>query len=152
MLPPLCCGANEISSGGGELEDGVDGEGEPGSGGEFILANEDIFPRSVTLVNAQGCEDGRVHLGRRRHSFCASAHHTDENLDEQELAALIRSGKVPRKDYLIVDVRDDDWEGGNIKGSFNSPAHMFAAGVDGLVRDTEHVPLLVFHCTLSQVR
>jgi len=35
---PASCVLAYASSGGGELEDGVDGEGEPGSGGEFILA------------------------------------------------------------------------------------------------------------------
>jgi Cdc25 family phosphatase len=79
------------------------------------------------------------------------AHHILIFID-QDLASLIKSDKVPRKDYLIVDVRDDDWEGGNIKGSLNSPARRFPVDVGRLVRDTEHVPLLVFHCTMSQVR
>jgi len=75
-----------------------------------------------------------------------------EYISSDELAVLIKSNKVSRKDYLIVDVRDDDWVGGNIKGSFNSPSHRFLFDVGRLVRDTKHVPLLVFHCTMSQVR
>jgi len=35
----LVCWVNWFSSGGGELEDGVEEDGEPGSGGEFILGD-----------------------------------------------------------------------------------------------------------------
>jgi hypothetical protein len=28
---------------------------------------------------------------------------------------LMKSGKTPNKDFLVVDVRDDDYAGGNIK-------------------------------------
>ena len=70
----------------------------------------------------------------------------------QELADIIKSNKVPRKDYLVVDVRDDDWQGGNIKDALNSPSYGFLIKVDELVRETKHIPLVVFHCELSQVR
>lgn len=64
----------------------------------------------------------------------------------------MKSDKVPMKDYCVVDVRDDDWHGGNIKGSHNSPASIFHAKVDELAMKTKDVPLVVFHCALSQVR
>lgn len=70
----------------------------------------------------------------------------------QELAAVIKSDKVPMKDYCVVDVRDDDWHGGNIKGAHNSPSAVFLARVDDLVNQTKDVPLVVFHCALSQAR
>ncbi|CAL1712419.1 unnamed protein product [Somion occarium] len=70
----------------------------------------------------------------------------------QELATIIKSDKVPLKDYFIVDVRDDDWRGGNIKGAHNAPSYDFLSKVDALVERTKNVPLVVFHCTLSQVR
>ncbi|KAH9948895.1 Rhodanese-like protein [Amylocystis lapponica] len=69
-----------------------------------------------------------------------------------ELAAIIKSDKVPMKDYCIVDVRDDDYHGGNIKGARNEPSHGFLAGVADLVQRTKTVPTVVFHCALSQVR
>ena len=56
------------------------------------------------------------------------------------------------KDYAIVDVRDDDWEGGNIKGAVNHPSYGFLARVDELVKQTKDVPLVIFHCALSEVR
>ena len=70
----------------------------------------------------------------------------------QELAALMKSDKVVGRDYCIVDVRDDDWYGGNIKGSRNSPSHGFLSKVDELVAQTKDVPTVIFHCALSQVR
>ncbi|KAJ4482284.1 Rhodanese-like domain-containing protein [Lentinula aciculospora] len=69
-----------------------------------------------------------------------------------ELAELIRSGKTPKKDYLVVDVRDDDYVGGNIVGGVNMPSREFLNNVDLLVKETKDVPLVIFHCALSQVR
>jgi len=60
--------------------------------------------------------------------------------------------KVPKKDFLVVDVRDDDYAGGNIKGSLNQPSSEFLMNVDGLVKQTKEVPLVIFHCALSQAR
>lgn len=65
---------------------------------------------------------------------------------------MIKSDKVPRKDYLVVDVRDDDFEGGNIKGAVNMPSSKFWDSVDDLVRDTRETKAVIFHCALSQVR
>lgn len=70
----------------------------------------------------------------------------------QELAGIMKSGKVARKDFLVVDVRDDDYEGGNIKGCLNYPSRQFLLEVHGLVKKTKDVPLVIFHCALSQVR
>ena len=61
-------------------------------------------------------------------------------------------GKVPRKDFIVVDVRDDDYAGGNIIGSLNQPSSKFLMNVDGLVKQTKEVPLVIFHCAFSQVR
>ncbi|KAK7690294.1 hypothetical protein QCA50_006951 [Cerrena zonata] len=84
-------------------------------------------------------------------SFAQSAMAT-KYITPDELAAIIKSEKVPAKDYFIVDVRDDDWRGGNIKGSQNTPSSEFYAKVDALVEQTKDVPMVIFHCALSQVR
>jgi hypothetical protein len=71
----------------------------------------------------------------------------------QELAEIIKSdNKVPKKDYVVVDVRDDDFVGGNIVGAVNKPSKSFGTNVTELVEETKEVPLVVFHCVLSQVR
>ncbi|KAI0322015.1 Rhodanese-like protein [Amylostereum chailletii] len=69
-----------------------------------------------------------------------------------ELADIIKSDKVPRKDYIVVDVRDDDHVGGNIVNSLHSPSEEFLVNVDKLVQDTKDVPIVIFHCALSQAR
>lgn len=60
--------------------------------------------------------------------------------------------KQAKKDFLVVDVRDDDFIGGNIVGCLNKPSGEFLNTVDELVKDTKDVPLVIFHCALSQVR
>ncbi|KIM89507.1 hypothetical protein PILCRDRAFT_813443 [Piloderma croceum F 1598] len=69
-----------------------------------------------------------------------------------ELAALIKSDKVPSKDYLVVDVRDDDYAGGNILNGQNWPSQDFGQKVGELVEKTKDAKTVVFHCALSQVR
>ncbi|KAF9468629.1 Rhodanese-like domain-containing protein [Collybia nuda] len=73
-------------------------------------------------------------------------------ITSDELADIMRSNKVPKRDYLVVDVRDEDYAGGNIKGSLNQPSGEFLMNVNGLVDQTKDVPLVIFHCALSQVR
>jgi rhodanese-related sulfurtransferase len=67
----------------------------------------------------------------------------------QELAAIIKSDKT---DYLVVDVRDDDYAGGNIINAQNWPSHNFNWKVNELVEKTKDVKTVVFHCALSQIR
>lgn len=79
-------------------------------------------------------------------------HLTTKYLNAQDLANIINSDKMPRKDYLVVDVRDDDFGGGNIAGAHNEPSSTFLAKVDKLVEDTKDVKTVIFHCMLSQQR
>ncbi|KAJ7451600.1 Rhodanese-like domain-containing protein [Mycena latifolia] len=69
-----------------------------------------------------------------------------------ELAEIIKSDKVAKRDYLVVDVRDDDYAGGNIKNALNKPSREFQMGVYDLVQKTADVKVMVFHCALSQMR
>jgi rhodanese-related sulfurtransferase len=70
----------------------------------------------------------------------------------QDLAAIVKSNKHPRKDYLVVDVRDDDYIGGHITNSRNVPSLTFLDNLDDLVRDFKEIPLVIFHCAFSQIR
>ncbi|KAH0832078.1 Rhodanese-like domain-containing protein, partial [Lanmaoa asiatica] len=70
-----------------------------------------------------------------------------------ELASIVKSDKKPwQGNYLVVDVRDSDWKGGNIKGSHNLPSLKFQSGVNELISKTKGVPMVVFHCKYSQER
>ncbi|KIY64479.1 Rhodanese-like protein [Cylindrobasidium torrendii FP15055 ss-10] len=73
-------------------------------------------------------------------------------IEGNDLAAYMKSDKVAGKDYLVVDVRDDDFAGGNIKGAKNVPSSTNYDAVESLVRDTKDIKRVVFHCALSQVR
>lgn len=73
-------------------------------------------------------------------------------MEGDELAVLMKSGKAPTKDFLVVDVRDDDYVGGNIKGCLNQPSRDFSMTVHNLVEQAKEVPIVIFHCALSQVR
>lgn len=70
----------------------------------------------------------------------------------QELAAIIKSDKAPEKDYLVVDVRDDDYVGGNILKAQNWPSQTFMWKVNDLIENTKDINIIVFHCALSQER
>ncbi|CAG8732356.1 12009_t:CDS:2, partial [Funneliformis caledonium] len=54
--------------------------------------------------------------------------------------------------YLVVDVRDDDYEGGNIPNSINKPSHKINDHITALVFKHSQVPRIIFTCALSQVR
>jgi len=73
-------------------------------------------------------------------------------ITNQELRALILSDKKPRKDYVVVDVRDDDREGGHIKHSHWAPSTSFYDNVDELVKDNKDLETVIFHCAMSQQR
>ncbi|KIO29250.1 hypothetical protein M407DRAFT_242702 [Tulasnella calospora MUT 4182] len=73
-------------------------------------------------------------------------------ITSKELAELIKSGKEPCKDYVVIDVRDEDFAGGNIVNCLPSPSQTFEDALDSLLKDTKDVPKVIFHCALSQQR
>ncbi|KAF9281833.1 hypothetical protein BGZ74_002264 [Mortierella antarctica] len=74
-------------------------------------------------------------------------------VDSHVLEELLKDKtKVPRKDYLIIDVRDADYIGGHIPGCLNIPAHDLPDQLPQLIEEYKNVPQLFFHCALSQVR
>ncbi|GAA6057331.1 hypothetical protein JCM3770_001095 [Rhodotorula araucariae] len=73
-------------------------------------------------------------------------------LSADQLAELVRVG-TPGKDYQVVDVRDDDFRGGNIPGAIRAPSEeRTEQSVLELVDKLKDVPTVIFHCSLSQVR
>lgn len=52
----------------------------------------------------------------------------------------------------IIDVRDNDYIGGHIKGSTNVPVHQLDAMMPTLLRRLRDKKTVVFHCMLSQQR
>ncbi|KAI8078413.1 hypothetical protein BDF21DRAFT_420462 [Thamnidium elegans] len=73
--------------------------------------------------------------------------------EPEELYDLVLdTRKQPGKDYVIVDVRDADFKGGNIPGAVNVPANEMYDKANDLIREYANVPKVYFHCALSQVR
>jgi rhodanese-related sulfurtransferase len=64
----------------------------------------------------------------------------------------IESDSISKK-LLIVDVRDEDFHGGNIFGAVNIPSEEFESRISELVsRTCDGSHEVVIHCMMSQVR
>ncbi|GAA5876245.1 hypothetical protein JCM3774_002335 [Rhodotorula dairenensis] len=73
-------------------------------------------------------------------------------INHDELADIVRTQRAGEQ-YQVVDVRDDDFRGGNIKGAIRAPSEQRTdQSVEDLVTRLDGVPRVIFHCTLSQVR
>jgi rhodanese-related sulfurtransferase len=75
-------------------------------------------------------------------------------LSPQQLVEIITT-KKSGIDYAIIDVRDEDFHYGHIPGAFNIPAHEFLEKLDSEDSSLDYlnnIPMLIFHCALSQVR
>ncbi|KAF9426311.1 hypothetical protein BGZ94_006699 [Podila epigama] len=74
-------------------------------------------------------------------------------VDAHVLEELVKDkSKRPRKDYLVIDVRDADYVGGHIPGCLNVPLSQLPDRLPELIEEYKEVPQLFFHCALSQVR
>ncbi|KAJ3274642.1 hypothetical protein HDV01_002484 [Terramyces sp. JEL0728] len=71
----------------------------------------------------------------------------------QELHQYIKApDHVAGRDYLVVDVRDTDFVGGNIVGCKNIPSHHFNDDIEinSVHDELKNAAKLIFHCALSQ--
>jgi len=69
-----------------------------------------------------------------------------------EVAEIIRSGTNGR-DWAIIDVRDNDFSGGNIPGAINIPSETLSVErFRELAKEMSNVNTVIFHCSLSQQR
>ena len=78
-------------------------------------------------------------------------------IDRRTLAKLLKSAKT-RLSTLVVDVRDDDRDGGHVPDSLNITSDLFESDddVDAFVQKEilgrPERKTIVFHCMMSQVR
>ncbi|KAL2020446.1 hypothetical protein VTK56DRAFT_8412 [Thermocarpiscus australiensis] len=80
---------------------------------------------------------------------------TLERLSAAALSKLILAAQeaaAADPTIAIIDVRDDDYIGGHIKGSQNVPSRTLDAMLPTLVRQLQNKETVVFHCALSQQR
>lgn len=71
-------------------------------------------------------------------------------MTRETLSELLQSSS--KDSIAIIDVRDDDYVGGHIKGSKNVPTSTLDYRVPELVRTLKGKEKVVFHCALSQQR
>lgn len=83
-----------------------------------------------------------------------------EFVQPEHVAALLRAHKDKQENVVVLDVRDDDFAGGNIRGCVNIPCWELLEGsrMDGFIdkyllssSGGDNV-VLVVHCYLSQQR
>ncbi|KLU93223.1 hypothetical protein MAPG_12160, partial [Magnaporthiopsis poae ATCC 64411] len=75
-----------------------------------------------------------------------------ERISAAKLRDLMLAAKTDDTKVAVIDVRDDDYIGGHIKGCLNYPSRMLDATMPSLVRRLQDKPTVVFHCALSQQR
>ena len=57
-----------------------------------------------------------------------------------------------KSDYIIIDVRDDDFCGGNLVGAVNYPSSTFESKLDEVYNKCSDKKNIIFHCAQSKVR
>ncbi|KAL8294615.1 hypothetical protein RB597_007765 [Gaeumannomyces tritici] len=77
---------------------------------------------------------------------------TLERISAAKLRDLMLAPGADSTKIAVIDVRDDDYIGGHIKGCLNYPSHTLDATMPSLVRQLQDKPTVVFHCALSQQR
>ncbi|OBR02289.1 Trypsin-like serine typically contains c-terminal pdz domain protein [Colletotrichum higginsianum IMI 349063] len=65
---------------------------------------------------------------------------------------LLAEQAAANPSVAVVDVRDDDYIGGHIKGAINMPSRSLEATMPTLIRRLQGKKTVVFHCALSQQR
>ncbi|CAG8605496.1 7845_t:CDS:2 [Ambispora gerdemannii] len=83
----------------------------------------------------------------------ASDHPDLTFVEPEQVVELVKDKtKVPGKDYLLVDVRDEEYEKHHVPNSVNFPSASLAESVKDLIAEYNQVPQVVFYCGLSQRR
>ncbi|KAJ3226684.1 hypothetical protein HDU78_010318 [Chytriomyces hyalinus] len=79
-----------------------------------------------------------------------SSSQTARTLEPEELAEWMRDPS--KQDYLVVDVRDEDFESGHVSKAINVPSKEFHKDPASYAPLLEAPKKVIFHCALSQVR
>mmetsp|Transcript_33302 Transcript_33302/g.43928 ORF Transcript_33302/g.43928 Transcript_33302/m.43928 type:complete len:136 (+) Transcript_33302:161-568(+) len=74
-------------------------------------------------------------------------------INPEELKDLILENSQ-NKDFIVIDLRGDDFENGHIVNCINKPSELFAADdeVDAVLEEFKEKDLIVVHCFQSQQR
>ncbi|KAG7101020.1 CDC25-like phosphatase YCH1 [Verticillium longisporum] len=77
-----------------------------------------------------------------------------QRISAKDLSEILLTQQAAATDptVAVVDVRDDDYIGGHIKGGINMPSATLDVMMPTLVRRMQGKKTVVFHCALSQQR
>ncbi|KAK5070238.1 hypothetical protein LTS08_007912 [Lithohypha guttulata] len=77
-----------------------------------------------------------------------------DSINAEDLLALMHNGKKPGVDYLVVDLRRNDHEGGSVRGSLNLPAQSLFSSLPTVLNICQgaKIPLVIWYCGSSQGR
>ncbi|UNI16760.1 Protein-tyrosine-phosphatase [Purpureocillium takamizusanense] len=79
--------------------------------------------------------------------------HTLQRMTAKTLSEkMLQESESKDPTFAVIDVRDDDYIGGHIRGSTNVPSAQLDAMMATLVRRLKDKDAVVFHCALSQQR
>jgi rhodanese-related sulfurtransferase len=67
-------------------------------------------------------------------------------------AAAATAAPAPAPALVVVDVRDDDYAGGHVRGGVRAPSSSLDHALPELARRLRGARAVVFHCALSQQR
>ncbi|KAG9047637.1 hypothetical protein FS837_001830 [Tulasnella sp. UAMH 9824] len=72
---------------------------------------------------------------------------TPQTISPEDLATLLRENfAAVGKDFLVIDVRQTDFEEACIRGAINLPAQSFYQTLPTIVAALSSIPKVVFHC------
>ncbi|KTW29625.1 phosphatase YCH1 [Pneumocystis jirovecii RU7] len=74
-----------------------------------------------------------------------------EYLEPERLSLKLKNSENKEK-LVIVDVREEDFIGGHIKGALHIPSYQLPSDILNLVQKTRNAKEVVFYCSLSQKR
>jgi len=57
-----------------------------------------------------------------------------------------------KETFAIIDVRDEDFRGGNIHGAVNHPSSSFSDNIQDIINTNKDKDFVIFHCMRSQQR
>ncbi|KAL9710082.1 hypothetical protein Ac2012v2_006377 [Leucoagaricus gongylophorus] len=77
---------------------------------------------------------------------------TPDALTVEQVAAMIRDPSQGRKDFTVIDVRQNDHTGGHVRGSFQCPAQSFYDDSPGYFERFKDSEKVIFYCQSSNGR
>jgi len=87
-------------------------------------------------------------------AYPAPRNQSPKTVHREELLRWLRDGKKPSVDFLLVDLRRNDYEGGTIQGSINLPAQSLYHSLPTLLTlcQSAGVRTVIFYCGSSRGR